>query len=168
MITILTAWDDNRLIGCNNKLPWHIPADLKLFKKRTKGQTVIMGRKTWESIGSKPLPGRLNIVLTSRNLDVPDAPDDETFTYVTDGLDDAIYFYGRHRPFRDREAYIIGGAQIYEAALMEGWTSRMLISVIPGRHEGSTYFPNFDGIWNRHVIERYDEFRVEEWTLDEK
>jgi dihydrofolate reductase len=104
MVSIIAAVSSNGYIGYNNKLPWpKIPEDMEWFRKHTMGHTVIMGRKTWESIGSKPLPGRKNIIL-SRDISLfhPEA-------IVLSSLEFAVNFY-------DGDSFIIGGGQLFEKA----------------------------------------------------
>jgi dihydrofolate reductase len=101
MRAAIVAMSPARIIGRNGILPWHYPADMRRFKQRTLGATIIMGRRTWESIGCKSLPKRRNIVITGADL-----PHVETFLSIDEALlhcDDQVWF--------------IGGAMLYEAAL---------------------------------------------------
>jgi dihydrofolate reductase len=118
---------DKRVIGQNNRMPWHIPEDLAYFKKTTMGHTVIMGKNTYLSLG-KALPGRKNIVL-SRSLDL-ELPDAEV---IHDFLD-AINMYP--------DAFIIGGAQIFEMSLP--YVKLLYITHIDQDIEGDTFFPEVD------------------------
>ena len=122
--------DRNRLIGNKNQLPWHLPADFAHFKSVTMGKPIIMGRKTFESIG-KPLPGRTNIVL-SRNSDT-------RFEGVicVNSIADAIAAV----PDAE-EIMIIGGSTIYEMLLPQ--TDRMYLTFVDGDFEGDAWFPDFD------------------------
>ena len=117
----------NRVIGANNKLPWHLSADLKRFKALTMGHHIIMGRKTFESIG-KVLPGRHSVVV-SRN---PGFSFDGV--QVADSLDKALTLAAH-----DSEAFVIGGEQIFRAAL--GIADRILLTEIHRDFEGDTFFP---------------------------
>ena len=133
----------NRVIGKDNSLPWHIPEDLKNFKELTTENTVIMGRKTWESIPEKfrPLPNRNNIVI-SRNLSAEGA---DVCSSVKEALEKAKS-YGK-------EIFIIGGSSIYEQFLP--LTDKMYISYLKEEYAGDTYFPNFNKEdWE--IIERKD------------
>lgn len=122
--------DRNRLIGNNNQLPWHLPADLAHFKKVTLNKPILMGRKTYEAIG-RPLPGRENIVLTrSADLEI------EGVT-VVNSLEAAIE--GRKD---DTELMVIGGSTIYELALPRA--QRLYLSYVDGEFEGDAWFPEFD------------------------
>ena len=101
LLSLIVAMDDNRLIGSNNALPWHLPADLAFFKRTTMGKPIVMGRKTYESIG-KPLPGRRNIVVTrNRNYRAPGCD-------IVAGVDEAMSVC-KPAP----EIMLIGGASLY-------------------------------------------------------
>ena len=126
-IVLIVAMAKNRVIGANNKLPWHISDDLKRFKQLTMGHTLIMGRKTFESIG-RPLPGRANIVI-SRNpsLSIPD-------TTVVHSLEDAIAMT------KGDKAYVIGGGEIFEQALP--LADRIELTQIKQDVEGDIFLPS--------------------------
>jgi dihydrofolate reductase len=129
-ISIIAAMDRNRLIGNKNQLPWHLPADFAHFKSVTIGKPIVMGRKTFESIG-KPLPGRTNIVL-SRN------PDTHFEGVVCVGsFEDALAVVPEAE-----EVMIIGGSTIYEMLLPQ--VNRMYITHVDGEFEGDAWFPEFD------------------------
>ena len=134
MISLLVAHDPNRVIGMNNDLPWHIPEDLAYFKKMSMGKAMVMGRKTFESIG-RPLPGRLSIIVT-RN---------ETYSaegaVVVHNLNDAIT---RAEEYAE-EVMIIGGAEIFSTAL--GIADRLYITYIQKQYEGDTFFPSYGPEW---------------------
>ena len=123
---------ENRVIGVNNTLPWHLPADLRHFRELTSGHHVIMGRKTFESLG-KPLPHRINIVITSNNQYT--APD----CIVVPSLDSAI---AAASPAE--EIFIIGGASCYSQALPRA--DRLYLTVVHTMLQGDARFPEFD--WN--------------------
>ena len=126
-LAIIVAMDKNRVIGKGNQLPWHLPADLKHFKSMTMGKPVIMGRKTYESLG-KLLPGRRNIII-SRQADVHIAGA-ETFP----SLETAFAAVTSHET-----VMIIGGAEIFRAALPK--VTRLYLTLIEHAFEGDTYFP---------------------------
>lgn len=130
IISLIAAMDHNRLIGNQNQLPWHLPADFAHFKTVTMGKPVIMGRKTYDSIG-KPLPGRKNIVLSR---DAETAFDGvECFTRFEDALaavPDA------------EEVMVIGGSTIYKMLLPE--TQRMYLTYVDGDFSGDAWFPEFE------------------------
>ncbi|MEE2786621.1 MAG: dihydrofolate reductase [Myxococcota bacterium] len=130
-MTLIAAMDMHGLIGHNNALPWSLPADLKYFRKMTLGKPVIMGRKTFQSIG-RPLPKRRNIVLSRR---LEPGRGFEVFGRLNDAMS-ALQSV-------DDEMMIIGGAQVYRDALLHA--QKMLITIVQHTFEGDTYFPRFDG-----------------------
>ncbi len=144
MISIIVAMDRNRVIGKDNRMPWRLPADLAYFRKVTLGHTVVMGRKTFESIG-KPLDGRKNIVLTR----------DRQYTKegctVVHSVEEALKMIQD-----DKECFIIGGAEIYSAFLP--YTQKLYITYIDHEFEGDTYFPQIN----------YDQWRMVSRTLGPK
>ena len=128
-ISIIVAMSHNNVIGLKNKLPWHISADLKNFKKITLGHPVIMGRKTYDSIG-KPLIDRDNIVISRDNsLKIDDVQ-------VVDSLEKAVL-----KTADSAEVFIIGGQQIYKIALP--LATHMYVTKVDGNFEGDAYFPNY-------------------------
>ncbi|WP_028391468.1 dihydrofolate reductase [Bacillus cihuensis] len=131
MISFILAMDDNRLIGKDNTLPWYLPADLQYFKKVTMGHPILMGRKTYESIG-KPLPGRENIILT-RNTDYQK----EGVTVISN-LKEAVAYADTS----DKEVFVIGGAEIFQQLLAN--CKRLYITEIHHSFAGDTYFPELN------------------------
>lgn len=125
-LSLIVAMTKNRVIGHGNKMPWHLPAELQYFKRTTMGCPIIMGRKTYDSIG-RPLPGRRNIVVT-RNNDFQ-APGIE----VVHSLKAAIALCGT------TDAFITGGAALYDEALP--LVDRLYITEIDATLEGDTFFP---------------------------
>ena len=134
MISIIAAVSNNGVIGVDNKLPWDLPEDLKRFKELTTGNVVIMGRKTYESIG-KPLPNRINIVIT-RNKDFF-APD----VIVTNSLESALLKAGG-----DKDIFIIGGGEIYKQSM--GFADKLYITEVDMEVEGDTKFPTISDQWS--------------------
>ena len=129
-ISIITAFDQNQLIGNNNELPWSIPEDLQYFKSKTVGKTVVMGRKTFESIG-KPLPNRHNIVISST---LPPTTGIELFESPT--------MLSEHQ-----DIIVIGGHSIYQHFLPIA--STLLITEIDAEFTGNVFFPAIDySQWN--------------------
>ena len=128
IMSAIVAMASNRVIGNRGGIPWKIPGEQKMFKEITLGHTVIMGRKTYESIG-RPLPGRTNIVIT-RQSDYQA----EGCTVVHD-LDSAF----RSCPPGESEAFICGGGQLYREAMPA--TDRIYLTVLPREVDGDTYFP---------------------------
>ena len=135
MISLMVAHDPNRVIGINNDLPWHIPEDLAYFKKTTMGKAIIMGRKTYESIG-RPLPGRLSIILT-RNKDYKTDPGVVIVHTLEDALTEA-------RAYAE-EVMIIGGAEIFKLSM--DVANRLYITKIEEAFDGDTFFPAYDEGW---------------------
>jgi len=125
-ITIIAAMACNRAIGLNGELPWHLPGELKHFKETTMGKPIVMGRKTWESIG-RALPGRQNIVVT-RNPSFQAAGCD-----VAGSLDEAIRIAG------GEEVMIIGGGQLYAQAIPVA--DRMVLTLVECDQRADTWFP---------------------------
>lgn len=133
-ISIIVAMDRNRAIGKDNALPWHIPSDLKYFKSITMGKPILMGRKTFQSIG-RPLPGRQNIVLTRDPK------------WHADGVTVINDVSAAHTVTDDvTELMVIGGAEIYRALLHE--TDRLYITEVDLVVDADTYFPPLkEGEW---------------------
>ena len=129
-ISLILAMGKNRVIGRDNKLPWYMPADLAHFKMTTMGKPILMGRKTWESIG-KALPGRLNIVLTGRAGYYADG------ATVVNSIDDAISLCGSAD-----ELMVIGGAGVYQAFLPSA--QKIYLTLIDAEFDGDTFFPDLD------------------------
>lgn len=139
LISIIAAMSENRVIGRDNTLPWRLPADLKRFKALTSGHPIVMGRKTWQSIG-RPLPNRRNIVITR----------DRGFA-----AEGAIIVHGLHEALRrcegEEEVFIIGGEEIYRQALP--LADRIYLTLVHAIVEGDTKFPAMDeGAWE--LVER--------------
>jgi dihydrofolate reductase len=133
-LSIIVAMSSNHVIGVNNTLPWHLSEDLKHFKSLTTGHTIIMGRKTYESIG-RPLPNRRNIVV-SRNMDIY-----YEGTEVVHSIEDAVSI-SRH----DHEVFVIGGSNIYEQAL--SLVDHLYITEIKKNFSGDAFFPEINKqIW---------------------
>ncbi|MBS2969314.1 dihydrofolate reductase [Metabacillus sp. KIGAM252] len=131
MISFVYAMDEQRAIGKNNDLPWKLPADLAHFKKITFGSAVVMGRKTFESMGSKPLPGRRNIVV-SANPEF-EAEGCEILQSVKE-----ISLLEEE----GEELFVIGGAKIFEEMLPH--CTKMYVTIIHHTFDGDTFFPEFD------------------------
>ena len=129
LVKILVACDENRVIGKNNELIWHLPADLKRFKELTTGNVIIMGRKTYESIG-RPLPNRINIVIT-RNTDYK-----QEGIFVVHSLEEAIL---KGKSLHRGDIYIVGGAEIYQQALE--YVEEIDLTLIHDIFEGDAFFP---------------------------
>lgn|SRR3990167_4730600 len=129
ILSAIAAMSDNRVIGFRNQLPWHLPADLKHFKTLTSGHPILMGRKTFESIG-KPLPNRTNIILTR------DASFKAQGCTIATSLTEATAFAAQ---LGAPEIFIIGGADIYRQLLPS--LERLYLTIIHHEFEGDTFFP---------------------------
>ena len=142
-ISLIAALGKNRVIGNENKLIWNIPSDMKRFREITSGKSIIMGRKTFESIG-KPLPKRKNIIVTR----------DENYKaegcIIAHSLDDAL------REAGDGEVMVIGGAQIYAEFLSKA--HKLYLTLIDKDFEGDAYFPDYNkNEWNEVSREEHEE-----------
>ena len=139
---MIAAMANNRVIGLDNKMPWHLPADLQHFKKVTTGKPVIMGRKTFESIG-RPLPGRRNIIITrnseytAQGIEVVTTPDTALELVTT-----------------AEEVMIIGGGNIYEQFLPKA--ERLYLTFIDLDVKGDTQFPDYNKVANWYVKEEQE------------
>jgi len=135
-IVLIAAFAQNRVVGINNSLPWHLPEDLKYFKRTTTGKAIIMGRKTYDSIG-RPLPNRTNIVI-SRNSELKIEG-----VKVVDSLQAAIDLAKEVNFINGvEEVMVIGGASIYEEALPKA--DRLYITHVHAEVAGDAYFPEVD------------------------
>ena len=135
IMSLVVAMTENRVIGQNNTIPWHLPDDLKFFKRITMGKPIVMGRNTYESIG-KPLPGRDNIVIT-RN---PDYQVDGV--HVVSSVQEAVELAGQlTAPDLEAEMMVIGGQQIFELTLPIA--DRIYLTELHTKIPGDVFFPKF-------------------------
>jgi len=132
-VSIVAAVARNGVIGAGGALPWHLPDELRLFKETTMGHVLVMGRRTYESVG-RPLPGRTTVVVTRS----PDWSPDADEVLVVHGIDEAL---GRARAIDD-EVFVVGGGELYEAALPHA--DRLLLTFVDQDPEGDTTFPDVD------------------------
>ena len=150
-ITLVAAIASNNVIGKENSLPWNIPEDLKRFKQMTSGHTILMGRKTFDSIG-RPLPNRQNIVMTK----------DENFERegikVINGLDEALELIKKS----NEDIFVIGGSKIYE--LFEPVANSLAITRILKDFEGDAFFPDIN--WDLWQIEKEEKFFDEKSNIE--
>ncbi|MDH5447371.1 MAG: type 3 dihydrofolate reductase [Gammaproteobacteria bacterium] len=141
-ISMIAAMADDRVIGINNTLPWKLPNDMKWFRQQTMGKPIVMGRKTFESFGAKPLPGRTNIIITR----------DESYQadncIVAHSIDEAIKAAGAVA-----EIMIIGGASFYEQMLPKA--DRLYLTFVHTQVQGDAWFPEWSETEWRQV-ERID------------
>lgn len=139
LVSAIAAMDRNRVIGKNNQLPWHLPADLKHFKRITMGCPILMGRKTYQSIG-KPLPGRCNVVITS------DTEFKACGCVVANSIDMALTAAAY-----SKEVFVIGGASLFEKMLPK--IKRIYLTVIDEVFDGDTFFPELN-VSEWHEVQR--------------
>ena len=135
-LSMIVAVAQNRVIGRNNALPWYLPNDLKYFKQTTLGKPVIMGRKTYESIG-KPLPGRTNIVITRQEGYQPEGVKVVSSVAAARDLAESVCLIDGQQ-----EAMIMGGAEIYALCLPE--CDRLYLTEVHADVDGDAYFPEYD------------------------
>ena len=152
ILSVIVAMAHNRVIGLNNQMPWHLPADLAWFKKNTLNKPVIMGRKTFESIG-RPLPNRHNIVI-SRQIESSDNKISNV-SWVK-SIDEAISLAQAQQP---DEVFIIGGGNIYQQVLP--LIDRLYLTHIDAELQGDTYFPDY-------LPEQWQVIYQEDHQADEK
>ena len=149
MITIIAAIAKNNALGKNNDLIWHLPADLKRFKKITIGHHILMGRNTFESIG-KPLPNRTTIIITRNENYTKDG------CLIANSLEEAI-----EMAQEDKQIFILGGAQIYKYAIENDLVNALDITLVHHEFEADAFFPEIDdSIWE--CVKR------EDFVADEK
>jgi len=149
-LSLIAALSTNNVIGRNNQVPWCLPTDLRRFKKLTMGHHLIMGRKTYESVG-RPLPGRTNVVITrSSDWSAPGAENEVT---VVHSLEDALRVAASAG---ETEAFIAGGAEIYALAIHRA--DRMHLTRVHAEVEGDACFPDFDDVseWKLSDAEHCD------------
>jgi dihydrofolate reductase len=153
LISLIAAIAENGIIGKNNKLPWHLPADLQFFKKTTLDHPIIMGRKNFESIG-RALPSRTNIVLT-RNANFAESANLKVVHSLRGAFEIA-------QKTGTDECFVIGGAEIYKEALP--FCQKLYITRVHGIFEGDTYMPEFEKDF--HKISNKNNFRDEQNEYD--
>jgi len=129
IVSQIAAMSENHVIGKNNQLLWHMPEDLKHFKNTTSGHTVIMGRKTFDSVG-KPLPRRRNIIITRQNITIEGCE-------VVNTIEAALALCAG-----EDEVFIVGGAEIYKQSLH--LTDRVYLTIIHHHFEGDSFFPQLN------------------------
>jgi dihydrofolate reductase len=140
-LSIIAALSTNGVIGRANEIPWRLSTDLKRLKALTMGHHMIMGRKTWESVG-KPLPGRVMVVITRRDDYAPEG------VVVVKSLEEAIRLV---EASGDEEPFIAGGAEIYELSMHRA--DRMYLTRVHAEIEGDTFFPEFDDVTEWHLVD---------------
>ncbi len=156
-LSIIAAISENRVIGDQGKIPWHLSDDFRRFKERTFGHAIIMGRKTYESIG-RPLPGRTNIVITR------DTARDISGCVVVGSLTEALE---RAREIESEEIFVCGGGQIYADALP--LADRLYLTVVHAIIDGDVFFPEYTDTFGKVVASEGSEeagYRITYLTLE--
>ncbi len=151
-ISLIAAIGQNRVIGRDNKIPWHISEDLKRFKKLTSGHAVVMGRKTYESIG-KPLPGRTNIIVTrDTKYQIPTVPPDLAqstkilvFLSLESALDEAKKIENRV----GGEVFVLGGGEVFRQTLP--LADKLYLTIVKGKFQGPILFPIYEHLFKKIV-----------------
>lgn len=157
MIAAIVAMSENRVIGANGKIPWSIPEDMRRFKELTTGHTVLMGRKTYESLPKKfrPLPDRRNVVVTRNDLYKLSLPPDEQNVEVVSSAAEFIEQWSSDAQ-PDSKLWIIGGGEIYKEALP--YCQMIYLTLVQGKISGDTYFPNFEHEFKKVESDAHDRF----------
>ncbi len=148
---IIAAMDEEKAIGKDGEIPWHYSEDLKHFKEKTTGHSVLMGRKTYESLPEdfRPLPGRENIILTRSDPNLDESVE------IVNSLVEA------YQEAENDKLFIAGGASVYEQTLSDA--DKMVLTHIPGTHDGDTFFPD----WNKDNWELTSQKEVEGLLFEE-
>jgi dihydrofolate reductase len=145
-ISLIVAISEESVIGKDNQLIWHLPADMKFFRDKTMGHCVVTGRKNYESIPEKfrPLPGRTNVVITrQKDYSAPGA-------HVVFSIEEALSFCAKQN---EKEVFVIGGAQIFEEMLQKDLVDKMYITHVKKYYEGNVFFPVFNtSEWEKRII----------------
>ncbi len=152
ILSHIVATAHNGVIGKDNKLPWHLPEDLKFFKETTQGKILIMGRKTFDSLG-RPLPNRFHIVVTRQNLQSAQ----EKVRYVS-SLDEAFQLAQKMIPPWPEEVFILGGGEIFQQTLT--LVDRIYLTKIDKDVDGDSFYPEVD--WSLFDLVKSDQFETSE------
>lgn len=149
MIALIAAVSSNGVIGLDGKIPWHLPEDLARFKSLTTGEILVMGRRTYESIG-RPLPRRMTIVVSSQPVVPVGAPGDETLVMGASSLTEALHLAS----FSPRHVFLAGGSRIYEDGHALGVVDRIYLTEVHLTVKGDTFFrPKLDGYHERSRLD---------------
>lgn len=162
-ISIIAAIGRNRELGKDNKLLWHIPEDMKRFRELTSGHTIIMGRKTFESIG-RLLPGRINIIVTRNESIDPhkfcSSKKCDVLAFVCNSLEEAL---DKTRKIEENEVFIIGGGQIYEQVLP--LAEKLYLTIVDGTFDADTFFPEYSSLFTKKVFEEREQSEGYSYTF---
>ena len=175
-IIIIAAMSENRVIGRDNAMPWSIKGNLAHFKEMTMGWPCIMGRKTWESLPKKPLPGRLNIIISKTVAVCSSVPKDELCPQESSSVPknsvQAIKIFPSLLSAIDycaayEKIFICGGESIYRQALPLAY--KIELTLIKGQYEGDTFFPEIDAVcWTPSKTVNFDKFSIITYTRTDK
>jgi len=154
-IILIAAMAENRVIGRDNAMPWSIKGNLAHFKEMTMGFPCIMGRKTWDSLPKKPLPGRLNIII-SKSVN-ENSQNIKTFLSLSSAVESCSNY---------NKIFICGGESIYAQAMP--FADKIDLTLIPGQYDGDTYFPEIDDSWKKTDSVKFDEFSIVTYIKKEK
>lgn len=156
-MTVIAAMNQKQVIGAKGGIPWKAPEDMKLFRALTTGHPVVMGRKTWESMGSKPLKERINIVVTFQPevMNQIDAAGGHPAHSIESAIAMAMDCGG--------DGYIIGGAQVYKAAMEHPDVTSAILTTVTDDSDGDTFFPSLDGWWQTYNEPLTDKLDVAIW-----
>ena len=164
-IVLIAAMDNHRVIGNQGRLPWNISQDLKRFKSLTSGHSVIMGRKTFDSLGGKPLPNRINRVISSSQQRSDFKDTDSTKLTFHKSIEDAL-FCCHSDPHN--QVFIIGGSQIYLQALEMDIVDVVELTLVDGFFPGDSFMPLFENNFDLSKSERHSDnqfqFSFETWN----
>ena len=154
-IILIAAMAENRVIGRNNAMPWSVKGNLAHFKEMTMGWPCIMGRKTWESLPKKPLPGRLNVIISKTIITDNENITDKTSLRVKffESLSGAVEYCAGYE-----KIFICGGESIYAQAMP--LANKIDLTLIHGQYEGDTFFPKIDDSWIKTDTVNFDEFSI--------
>ena len=156
-IILIAAVAENRVIGKDNAMPWNIKGNLAHFKEMTMGYPCVMGRKTWESLPKKPLPGRLNIII-SKTMKQENISQEIKFF---NSLSTAIEFYKDYK-----KIFICGGESIYKQAMP--FATNIDLTLIHGNYDGDTFFPEIDNSWIKTETVKLEEFSIINYIRKDK
>ena len=151
-IILIAAVAENGVIGKDNKMPWTIKGNLAHFKEMTMGYPCIMGRKTWDSLPKKPLPGRLNVIISKTmraDIELHDAKE----IMIFQSLSSAVEYCSNYE-----KIFIIGGESVYKQAMPIA--AKIDLTLIPGNYDGDTFFPEIDDSWKKTNTDEYDNFSI--------
>jgi dihydrofolate reductase len=163
MLSLIVAYDEDRVIGNKGQIPWKIPEDMKHFKETTMLCNVVMGRKTWDSLPEKwrPLPGRFNFVLTRQSNAFPFPSN--FGPYPLANLQ-AVVDLAAKAEASGIKTWIIGGSEIYRQILYIDVVEEIVATEVVGKHEGDAFFPILPGKWNKEVLVTNERFSIVQYT----